>query len=142
MHVKRPDPLRTLLGIAAVLVGVAMLIGAIALLRWSFGSGANAEKGGPAPTEPARAGGLTWEAAAPFERRAPKSSMRVAEYVALGRFPRLGLWRRTRHLEQTTEAELAAAQAPGSAPAGVGGAPPDLGDRSQPVDRAGRRDPT
>jgi hypothetical protein len=33
-----------------------------------------------APTEPARAGGLTWEAPAPFVRRAPRSSMRVAEY--------------------------------------------------------------
>jgi hypothetical protein len=31
-------------------------------------------------TEPARAGGLTWEAQAPLVRRAPKSSMRVAEY--------------------------------------------------------------
>jgi hypothetical protein len=39
---------------------------------------ANAPKG--APTEPARAGGLTWEAPEPFVRRAPKSSMRVAEY--------------------------------------------------------------
>jgi hypothetical protein len=33
-----------------------------------------------APSDPARAGGLTWEAPAPFVRRAPKSSMRVAEY--------------------------------------------------------------
>lgn len=34
----------------------------------------------PAPTGPASAGGLTWEAPAPLVRRAPKSSMRVAEY--------------------------------------------------------------
>jgi hypothetical protein len=34
----------------------------------------------PVPTEPAQAGGLTWEAPAPFVRRAPKSSMRAAEY--------------------------------------------------------------
>ncbi|HEX5657719.1 MAG TPA: hypothetical protein VFX59_11015 [Polyangiales bacterium] len=32
------------------------------------------------PTEPAQAGGLTWEAPAAFVRRAPKSSMRAAEY--------------------------------------------------------------
>jgi len=32
------------------------------------------------PTGPASAGGLTWEAPAPLTRRAPKSSMRVAEY--------------------------------------------------------------
>jgi hypothetical protein len=32
------------------------------------------------PTEPARAGGLTWNAPEPFVRRQPKSSMRVAEY--------------------------------------------------------------
>jgi hypothetical protein len=38
------------------------------------GAGANA------PSGPAKAGGLTWEAPAPFVRRAPKSSMRVAEY--------------------------------------------------------------
>jgi hypothetical protein len=36
------------------------------------------------PTEPARAGGLTWEAPAPFIRRAPKSSMRAAEYGVKG----------------------------------------------------------
>ncbi len=36
------------------------------------------------PTEPARAGGLTWEAPAPFVRRAPKSSMRAAEYGVKG----------------------------------------------------------
>ena len=34
----------------------------------------------PVPTGPASAGGLTWEAPAPLTRRAPKSSMRVAEY--------------------------------------------------------------
>jgi hypothetical protein len=34
----------------------------------------------PVPTEPAQAGGLTWEAPTPFVRRAPKSSMRAAEY--------------------------------------------------------------
>ena len=34
----------------------------------------------PAPTGPASAGGLTWDAPAPLVRRAPKSSMRVAEY--------------------------------------------------------------
>jgi hypothetical protein len=34
----------------------------------------------PAPTGPASAGGLTWEAPAPLVRRAPKSSMRIAEY--------------------------------------------------------------
>jgi hypothetical protein len=33
-----------------------------------------------APTGPASAGGLTWEHAAPLVRRAPKSSMRIAEY--------------------------------------------------------------
>lgn len=36
------------------------------------------------PTEPAQAGGLTWEAPAPFVRRAPKSSMRAAEYGLKG----------------------------------------------------------
>ncbi|MET0284367.1 MAG: hypothetical protein ABW352_07850 [Polyangiales bacterium] len=36
------------------------------------------------PTEPARAGGLTWEAQDPFVRRAPKSSMRAAEYGLKG----------------------------------------------------------
>ena len=36
------------------------------------------------PTEPARAGGLTWNAPEPFIRRAPKSSMRVAEYGLKG----------------------------------------------------------
>jgi hypothetical protein len=36
------------------------------------------------PTEPARAGGLTWEAPAPFVRRAPKSTMRAAEYGVKG----------------------------------------------------------
>jgi hypothetical protein len=38
----------------------------------------------PVPTEPAHAGGLTWEAPAPFVRRAPKSSMRAAEYGLKG----------------------------------------------------------
>lgn len=37
-----------------------------------------------APSGPASAGGLTWEAPAPFERRAPKSSMRAAEYGLAG----------------------------------------------------------
>jgi hypothetical protein len=32
------------------------------------------------PTDAPSAGGLTWQAPPPFERRAPKSSMRVAEY--------------------------------------------------------------
>jgi len=36
------------------------------------------------PTEPAKAGGLTWNAPEPFIRRAPKSSMRVAEYGLKG----------------------------------------------------------
>lgn len=34
----------------------------------------------PAPEGPATAGGLRWEHKAPLERRAPKSSMRAAEY--------------------------------------------------------------
>jgi hypothetical protein len=34
----------------------------------------------PVPTEPAQAGGLTWTAPEKFVRRAPKSTMRVAEY--------------------------------------------------------------
>jgi hypothetical protein len=37
-----------------------------------------------APTEPPQAGGLTWEAPSPLVRRAPKSSMRVAEYGLAG----------------------------------------------------------
>jgi len=37
-----------------------------------------------APTEPPQAGGLTWSAPEPFLRRAPKSSMRVAEYGLKG----------------------------------------------------------
>lgn len=36
------------------------------------------------PTEPPQAGGLTWNAPEPFVRRAPKSSMRVAEYGLKG----------------------------------------------------------
>lgn len=39
-----------------------------------------AEPPAAAPTGPALAGGLTWEAPAPLVRRAPKSNMRVAEY--------------------------------------------------------------
>ncbi|MDB4975559.1 MAG: hypothetical protein JWN48_3900 [Myxococcaceae bacterium] len=38
----------------------------------------------PVPTEPAKAGGLTWSAPDAFIRRAPKSSMRVAEYGLKG----------------------------------------------------------
>lgn len=34
----------------------------------------------PAPSGPARAGGLTWTDTKPFVRRAPKNSMRAAEY--------------------------------------------------------------
>jgi len=37
-----------------------------------------------APTEPPQAGGLTWSAPEPFIRRAPKTSMRVAEYGLKG----------------------------------------------------------
>jgi hypothetical protein len=37
-------------------------------------------KAAPAPSGPASAAGLTWEHATPLVRRAPKSSMRVAEY--------------------------------------------------------------
>lgn len=49
--------------------------------------GGSAQAGSAAkavPSEPARAGGLTWEAPAPFERRAPRSSMRVADYGIAG----------------------------------------------------------
>jgi len=37
-----------------------------------------------APDGPARAGGLSWQDAAPFVRRTPKSSMRAAEYGVSG----------------------------------------------------------
>jgi hypothetical protein len=37
-----------------------------------------------APSGPAKAGGLSWQDAAPFVRRAPKSSMRAAEYGVSG----------------------------------------------------------
>src|SRR5688572_13276277 len=38
----------------------------------------------PAPSGQATAGGLSWQDAAPFVRRAPKSSMRAAEYGVSG----------------------------------------------------------
>jgi hypothetical protein len=37
-----------------------------------------------APTGPAQAGGLTWDAELPLERQAPKSSMRAAQYGVQG----------------------------------------------------------
>jgi hypothetical protein len=39
---------------------------------------------GAAPNEPATAGGLNWQDSKPFVRRAPKSSMRAAEYGVSG----------------------------------------------------------
>jgi hypothetical protein len=50
----------------------------------SVAAAAHGDTPAAVPTEPAHAGGLTWEAPDPFIRRAPKSSMRAAEYGVKG----------------------------------------------------------